>query len=61
MVLVFSESASFVRKILQREENKGVEFTGGGAEETRRQKLESRDEEKEVNSRQLKVEGRRRN
>ncbi len=27
IVLVFSEMASFVRKILQREENKGVELT----------------------------------
>ncbi len=27
IVLVFSELASFVRKILQREENKGVELT----------------------------------
>jgi len=30
--------AIFVRKILQEEENKGVELTGGG-EESRRQKL----------------------
>jgi hypothetical protein len=30
IVLVFSELTSFVRKILQREENKGVEFTGDG-------------------------------
>jgi hypothetical protein len=30
IVLVFSGLTSFVRKILQREENKGVEFTGGG-------------------------------
>jgi hypothetical protein len=29
IVLVFSELPSFVRKILQREENKGVELTGG--------------------------------
>jgi hypothetical protein len=29
MVLVFSKFVCFVRKILQREENKGVEFTGG--------------------------------
>jgi len=28
MVLVFSELTSLVRKILQREENKGVELTG---------------------------------
>ena len=27
LVIVFSELASFVRKILQREENKGVELT----------------------------------
>jgi hypothetical protein len=30
IVLVFSELASFVRKILQAEENKGVELAGGG-------------------------------
>jgi len=30
MVLVFSELESFVRKILQREENKGVELAGDG-------------------------------
>ena len=30
IVLVFNEWESFVRKILQREENKGVELTGGG-------------------------------
>ena len=30
IVLIFSELSSFVRKILQREENKGVELTGGG-------------------------------
>jgi hypothetical protein len=30
MVLVFRGLTSFVRKILQGEENKGVEFTGGG-------------------------------
>jgi hypothetical protein len=41
IVLVFRELASFVRKILQREENKGVEFTGGGGK-TRKEKLESR-------------------
>jgi hypothetical protein len=29
IVLVFSELNSLVRKILQEEENKGVEFTGG--------------------------------
>jgi hypothetical protein len=29
MVLVFSELNCFVRTILQAEENKGVEFTGG--------------------------------
>jgi hypothetical protein len=46
IVLVFSELPSFVRKILQREENKGVELTGDG----------NIDEEEEVHSRQLKVE-----
>jgi len=55
IVLVFGELASFVRKILQAEENKGVEFTGGcgnvgGAAEKGR----------EVNSRQLKAERKRR-
>jgi hypothetical protein len=32
IVLIFSELASFVRKILQAEENKGVELAGGGKE-----------------------------
>src|SRR5260370_19882552 len=32
IVLVFYESTPFVRKILQGEENKGVELTGDGAE-----------------------------
>ena len=42
IVLVFSKLPSFVRKILHREENKGVEFTGGRERKTRRQKLECR-------------------
>src|SRR5260370_41510691 len=36
--------------ILQGEENKGVERTGDGERKTRRQKLECRNEESEVNS-----------
>ena len=54
IVLAFSELTSFVRKILQREENKGVELTVWREMklETRSQKLECRNEEsgKEVNS-----------
>jgi hypothetical protein len=37
-VLVFSDLTSFVEKILQKEENKGVEFAEGELE-TRKQKL----------------------
>jgi hypothetical protein len=47
MVLVFSELNCFVRKILQGEENKGVEITGEGNPAVRAG---------EVNSRQFKVE-----
>jgi len=69
IVLVFSELNCFVRKILQAEENKGVELTGERRKKTRKQKLESRKEEggggnvggsaeegREVHCRQLKLE-----
>ncbi len=49
IVLVFSELTSFVRKISQAEENKGVELAGDGSDPTERP-------HGEVNSRQLKVE-----
>jgi hypothetical protein len=53
IVLVFNELESFVRKILQREENKEVELTVW-----REKKLEGKNKRRieEVNSRQLKVE-----
>src|SRR5229473_221850 len=58
IVLVFSELASFVRKILQREENKGVELTvhrgnglrEGSSESKRRKKNKTKNKEKETSA-----------
>ena len=55
IVLVFCELTPFVRTILQGEENKGVELTGGCGNVGG-----PADEGREVNSQQLKVEGKRR-
>ncbi|SRR6266446_428216 len=53
IVLVFSELPSFVRMILQREENKGVELTGDGE-----RKLEGKNEKSEAEEKAGRAEAR---
>jgi hypothetical protein len=49
LVLVFGELASFVRKILQREENKGVELTVDGGNGCGRVGVGRRERKRNVN------------